>query len=58
MEYTVWFEVYGKKMKTTVIADSESDAKRVILGKVKFHKIEKVDNVFEKIMNIFNMKKP
>lgn len=36
--YEVYFEVFGKKMKTTILAESEDDAKKKVLDKVVFHK--------------------
>lgn len=32
MLYTVYFEIFGKKMKTTVEAKSEEDAKYKVMG--------------------------
>lgn len=40
MKYTVYFELFGKKMRTTVQAASKIEAQEQILSKVKFHKIE------------------
>ena len=37
--YEVYFEIYGKRMKTTVLAESEESAKTVIRNKVVFHKV-------------------
>lgn len=34
MQYTVYFEIFGKKMKTTVQAKSEEDAKYRVSGRV------------------------
>lgn len=39
--YTVYFEIYGKKMKTKVLAETKKDAKNQIRGKIKFHKVLK-----------------
>lgn len=39
-QYTVYFELFGKKMKTTVAANSEEDAKYLIMGKIIWHKVE------------------
>jgi uncharacterized lipoprotein YehR (DUF1307 family) len=39
-KYTVYFELYGKKMKTEVYAKDSVDAKKVIKDKIIFHKIE------------------
>ena len=40
MKYTVYFEIFGKKLKTTVEAENESQAKQAVARKIKFHKIE------------------
>ena len=39
--YTVYFELFGKKMKTTLIAKNEEEAKEIIKNKIKFYKVEK-----------------
>ena len=39
-KYTVYFELYGKKMKTVVDARDTIDAKNIIKDKIIFHKIE------------------
>jgi hypothetical protein len=39
MKYTVYFELFGKKMKTTIDADTEEMAKSIIRDKIIFHKI-------------------
>lgn len=38
-KYDVYFEIYGKKMKATVKADSPAQAKEIIKSKINFHKI-------------------
>jgi hypothetical protein len=38
--YKVYFEVYGKKMKTIVPAKSEQSAKDWVKDRIIFHKIE------------------
>lgn len=40
--YTVYFEVFGKKMKTTIWAKSQESAKQQILEKIEFHKFDVV----------------
>jgi len=40
MRYTVYFEMFDKRMKTTVEADNEEQAKYMVLGRVKFHRVE------------------
>ena len=54
-EYTVYFEIYGKKMKTTVFASSEDSAKQKIINRLKFLKIEvnEVKNPIETFLNPF-----
>lgn len=39
-EYTVYFEIYGKKMKVTVKAFNEAGAKLIVANELKFHKVE------------------
>lgn len=42
--FTIYFELYGKKMKTEVMALSERSAQEIIKQKIVFHKIvEKKD---------------
>tara|TARA_R110002012_G_scaffold158774_1_gene320347 strand:- start:597 stop:818 length:222 start_codon:yes stop_codon:yes gene_type:complete len=38
--YEVMFELYGKKLKTTVIAKSGQEAKSIIMGKIIFHSVK------------------
>jgi hypothetical protein len=63
-EYTVYFELYGKKMKTKVNALSENQAKQKILDKVVFHKVTKEEDfedfIVEDFLDFFNKvtKKP
>lgn len=45
MKYTVYFDVFGKKMKTTVDAKNLWEAERVVKSNLKIHKIkEEVDS--------------
>ena len=57
MKYRVKFELFGKRMQTVIEAKSEEEAKYLILGKVKFWKIEKDGDVVDDILNLFNMKR-
>ena len=54
-EYTIYFEIFGKKMKTTIYADSISEAKNKLKEKIIFHKIEE-NNPIDFLQNIFGMK--
>ena len=38
--YIIYFEIFGKKMKTIIEADSKSEAKQNVKDKIIFHKIE------------------
>ena len=55
MKYTIYFELFGKKMKTTVDAKSIEDAKQQVRNKILFHKIEPDENI-DFLKNIFNIK--
>ena len=61
MLYTVYFEIFGKKMKTTVQAKSEEDAKYQIMGKIIWHKVT-TENMYsskeiDDLLGMFGMKK-
>lgn len=61
--FVVFFDVYGKKLKTSVIAYTEQQAKELvkekILNNTSFDKIteerEYSDDVFEQIKNIIGL---
>ena len=59
-EYIIYIEFFGKKLKTTVEAETVAQAKRQILDRVNFLKIEAVqpdqDLIVEKLQEMFNMK--
>ena len=55
MKYTIYFELFGKKMKTTIDAKSIEDAKQKVKDKILFHKIEPDENI-DFLKNIFNIK--
>jgi hypothetical protein len=54
--YTVYFELYGKKMKTSIEALDKSDAMDRIRKKIIFNKIEpEINDVdFENAMDFLN----
>jgi len=37
--YIIYFEIFGKKMKTIIEADNKSIAKQIVKNKIIFHKI-------------------
>ena len=62
MKHTVYFEMFGRKMKTTVTSDSVDEAKRIVASKIIFHKVvpEEIfgdSEVFDRLMDIFGTKK-
>lgn len=59
--YKVFFEVYGKKMQTKVVAKDEHEARMKVLNEIKFHKVQfdsfqnKDDDFFDSIKDILNL---
>ncbi len=57
-EYEVYFELYGKKLKTTIQADSEQHAKFLIKDRIIFHKTNEVkpkgDKHFDGAIDMLN----
>lgn len=52
--FVIYFEFYGRKMKTTVLSDTEENAKKEIINKIVFHKIEKEKSQFNKYSDFFD----
>jgi hypothetical protein len=51
--FTVYFELFGKKMQTKVIAKTEEEAKQVVQSKIIFHKVMlSPKDEFNEAMNI------
>ena len=51
--FTIYFEVYGKKLRTTIMAENEENAKQIIKDKIIFHKVEKSkDDYFNKSIDL------
>jgi hypothetical protein len=40
--FMVYFEVFGKKMKTKISATSAEEAKAIVLSKVIFYKVDRL----------------
>lgn len=61
-EYTIYFEVFGKKMKINVNALSEEMAKDIVKDKIVFYKVEEVvkdtsmDDAIKWFNDLFNGK--
>lgn len=52
--YKIYFEIYGKKMKTVIKANSEHEAKELVKNKIKFIKIVPENNI-DFLKNIFGI---
>lgn len=51
--YKVYFEFMGKKMKTTILADSKVDAENKMYDEFKLHKVEEMPkDEFNQVMDI------
>jgi hypothetical protein len=57
MKQEVYFEIYGKKLKVTVDAKDEEQAKYIVRGAIKFYKVKPVNDVPDFFKDIFNPKK-
>lgn len=60
--FTLYFELYGKKMKTDIVAVDVDDAKRQLEKKIVYHKVESKpipktngEDVFEYLKRVFKM---
>jgi len=49
-EYIIYFEIFGKKMKTIITASNKPQAKELLIKKIIFHKI--IINNDQKIKDI------
>jgi hypothetical protein len=55
--FVVFFEIFGKKMKTTLRAKSEKEAKDIVAKRIIFHKVEVEEEIYSPdnfIMDFFN----
>lgn len=53
-KYKVYFELFGKKMRTVVEAESEWYAKDEICDSIIFHKVELIDGVNDTVNDVVN----
>jgi len=49
--YDVYFEIFGKKMKTRVLAKNEIEAKESIKNAIKYHKVVMPNEYFNEAMD-------
>ena len=52
--HIVYFELFGKKMKTEVLAKDANHAKEFVKSKIIFHKVE--NKTLDFLKDIFGMK--
>ena len=57
MEYKIWFEVFGRKLKTTIVASSKKEAMFKLREEIKVLKIEEVngDDTLDFLKKTFGM---
>lgn len=57
-KWEVYFEMYGHRMKTEVLADSEEHAKNKVKAKLNFHKVveqkQTLDDVLKEGEDLMN----
>lgn len=51
-EYTVYFEIFGKKMKHTFMAENEIDARSQMIDKLKIIKIVRSKTSFNEAVDV------
>lgn len=52
--YEVFFEIYGKRLKTTILAESEEKAREAVRNEIVFHKVVlKPVDIFDKNYDMF-----
>jgi hypothetical protein len=58
MTWTVYFEIYGRRMKTIINAPSASEAAAKVREKLIIHKVERIrdETPFDDLMRQFGMK--
>ena len=53
--YSVYFEIYGKKMKAKVLAENMTEAQQKVKDKIIFHKtVSEGKDYFNKAMDLMN----
>jgi len=52
--FDVYFEIFGKKMRTRILAENQEKAKEEVKNKIVFHKVEKSNEEFNHCMDILD----
>lgn len=52
--FDVYFEIFGKKMKTRILAESKQKAIDTVKGKIVFHKIVESKEEFNEAMDLLD----
>lgn len=52
--FDVYFEIFGKKMKTRILAENQEKAKEEVKNRIVFHKVEKSNEEFNQCIDILD----
>jgi len=56
MEYKIWFEAFGRKLKTTIVASSKEEAIFKLREEIKVLRVEEVgDDTLDFLKKTFGM---
>lgn len=53
--YTIYFEMFGRRMKTNIMATDRDDAIAKLLKRVTIHKVEVAKDEFNEAMDMMDM---
>ena len=56
MKYTLFFEFFGHKMKTSVQANNVQEAKQKVRDRITFISIQEQDDTLERLKDMFGFK--
>ena len=56
--YLIYFELFGKRCKVRIQAESKQDAQDQVARRIRFHKVEleETDRTVEDLMKMFGIK--
>lgn len=55
MTYTIFFEFFGHKMKTSVQANNIQEAKQKVRDRITFINIQEQDDTLERLKDMFGL---
>jgi hypothetical protein len=53
--FRIHFELFSKKMKTTIKARNKQEALNILKDKIIIHKVEEQDDTLNRLKDMFNM---